>query len=256
MITLLDLDGIYLFGLLLGRASGFVLTAPFFGERLVPRVVKALLVGALALLMLPLVTQRPPTPEALSAMVLAAAGEILLGVAMGFVARLLFMAFEMAGHIVSFQMGFAMAAVVDPMQPQRQTLMARWLWMAGMTLFLTLGGHHHLLRALRHSLETLPPGVGGMGLDAVAALTRFSADALVAALQVAAPAVGILLLTSMALGILARTVPQMNVFIVGFPIKITAGIVGVLWSLPYLIEVARREIGTLVHRIALLTQAA
>ncbi|GJM43971.1 MAG: flagellar biosynthetic protein FliR [Gemmatimonadota bacterium] len=251
-----DLGQIYVFGLLLGRAGGLVSMAPFFGERLVPRKVKILLVAALAFLMVPLAEVHPTAPEALSTIVFALIGEISIGVAMGFLAQLLILAFNMAGEIISYQMGFAMAAFMDPTQPFRQTVMGRWMWMCAMALFLTLGGHHFLLRALRFSLQQLPPGQAFLSNADVSALTRFSADAFGTALQMAAPAVGVLLLTSMALGILARSVPQMNVFIVGFPLKITAGIVGLAWALPYLAEVARRDITELAHRLALLGAGA
>ena len=82
------------------------------------------------------------------------------------------------------------------------------------------------------------------------------AESLVAAMRIGAPVIGVLLLTTVGLGLLARTVPQMNVFIVGFPLKITAGIAGVAVMLPYLLEVARREVGALVHRLSDLVLAA
>jgi flagellar biosynthetic protein FliR len=85
---------------------------------------------------------------------------------------------------------------------------------------------------------------------------ELSAGAFSTALGIAAPAVGILLLTSMSLGILTRTVPQMNVFIVGFPLKITAGIVGVALTLPFLVDLARREIGELAQRLAAVAAGA
>ena len=247
MILFPDFEQIYLFGLLLGRAGGLVAMAPFFGERLVPRKLRILLVAALAFLMIPLVTNPPTMPADFGVVVTALIGEMAVGVAMGFLGRLLILAFSMAGEVISFQMGFAMAALVDPMQPHRQTVMGRWMWLTAMTLFLALGGHHVLLRALCLTLDTLPPGGGFLSDGSIAALARFTADTFVSGMQMAAPAVGILLLTSTALGILARSVPQMNVFIVGFPLKITAGILGLIWALPYLVDVARRDIAELVH---------
>jgi len=255
-VTLLpDLDRIWLFGLLLARAGGLVAMAPFLGERLVPRKVRILLVGMLALVMIPLVSAPPAAPSDLGGLVSAVAAELLVGVAMGFLARLLVLGFSMAGEVVSYQMGFALAALMDPMQPNRQTVMGRWMWLAAMTLFLGLGGHHVLLRALGFTLDTLPPGSTVVTDGLVALLARASADTFLRGMQIAAPTVGILLLTSTALGILARSVPQMNVFIVGFPLKIAAGILGVIWSLPYLVNVATRDMAELVQRLAVLTRS-
>ena len=104
--------------------------------------------------------------------------------------------------------------------------------------------------------ELLPPGTGLLGAEVVETIVKFSADSFSAAVTVAAPAIGVLLLTSLGLGFLARTVPQMNVFIVGFPIKITAGIVAIMLSLPFVLEVARRDVGDLVNRLATLVLAA
>jgi flagellar biosynthetic protein FliR len=248
VIPFFDLDRIFLLALLLARASGLVATAPFLGERSVPRKVKILFAVALAFLML---TFAPavPVPDSLVSLGLLVAAELSVGLVLGFAGRLLLMAFEMAGQVVAIQMGFGMAQVIDPVSGYRSTIVARWL-------FLGLSGHHVLLRALAGSLDVLPPGRGLLSPGVVEAMTRFTAQSLSTAMSVAAPAIGILLLTSMGLGILARTVPQMNVFIVGFPIKITAGIVAVAFSLPYLLEVARREVGVLVERLAQLVLAA
>jgi flagellar biosynthetic protein FliR len=252
--VLFDLERILLFGLLLARAGGMVATAPFLAGRMVPRTVKALFVGTLALVMVPL-SAGPAVPERLSSLVAMFAGELAIGLALGFAAQLFVLAFQIAGELVGYQMGFGMARVIDPRMNVDSTIMGRWFWLIGMTLFFTLGGPELLIRGVAGTLQLVPPGLAAPGGDMAAALLRFSADTFSAALGVAAPAVGILLLTSMALGILARTVPQMNVFIVGFPLKITAGIVGVALTIPFLAGIAHRELGTLARRLAALAGA-
>jgi flagellar biosynthesis protein FliR len=251
-----DFERIWLFALLLGRAGGLVAMAPFFGERLVPRKVRILLVAAFAFLMAPLATTLPAVPQGLGDLVTAMVGEIAVGVAMGFLGRLTLLSFSVAGEIISFQMGFAMAAMMDPMQPYRQTVMGRWMWLAAMTLFMAFGGHHILLRALAATVQTMPPGTAFLDSGIVAAMTRSCADTFNTGMRIGAPALGILLITSTALGILARSVPQMNVFIVGFPLKITAGILGLMWMLPHLVGAAQFDIAELVHRLSLFTRNA
>ncbi len=250
MNFVVDLDQVFLFALLLARASGLVVATPLLGERMVPRQIKVSFALFLALFMTTLSPSGPPVPENPIQLLILIVGELSVGLAAGFVTRLILMAFEMAGSVISIQMGFAMARIVDPMQPNQTTIVGRWMWMIGMTLFLGLNGHHHLLRAVAGSLDVLPPGRGVFGDAALVSLIDLGAATLSTAMAIAAPVVGLLLMTSMGLGILARTVPQMNVFIVGFPLKITAGIVGVILSLPYLLEIARREVAGLAEELA------
>jgi flagellar biosynthetic protein FliR len=255
MTILFDLERIFLLTLLVARAAGLVAVAPFLGERMVPVRVRALFAVALGFLMLSVAPPAPPVPESLVALVAATAAELSVGLAVGFVARLAVLAFEMAGHVVAIQMGLGIAAVFDPLQGHQANVLGRWMWILGMVLFLGLNGHHHLLRATAGTLDLLPPGQGLLSARAVEAIVDAGAESLASAMRIGAPAVGILLLTTVGLGLLARTVPQMNVFIVGFPIQITAGLVALLLSMPYLLDVARREVGALVHRLSALVAA-
>lgn len=256
MTALVDLERVFLFTLLMARATGIIVASPFFGERVVPNKVKILLVPTLALFMITFAPNRLPQPDSLARLAMILAAELSIGVAIGFLARLLLLAFEMAGHIVAIQIGFGLAQVFDPVQGHQQNLISRWYWMIGMTCFLAFGGHHHILRALAATLEVLPPGVGLTSPAVVEMLTRSTASCFASMLSLGAPVIGVLLLTSMGLGILARTVPQMNVFIVGFPIKIAAGVAAIMLSLPFLMEVARHEVAALAARLStLLAQA-
>jgi flagellar biosynthetic protein FliR len=253
--TYFDLERIFLLSLLVARAAGLVAVAPFLGERMVPVRVRALFAVILGFLMLTVAPAAPPVPESLLGLVLATLTELSVGLAVGYVARLAVLAFEMSGHVVAVQMGFGIASVFDPLQGHQANILGRWMWILGMVLFLGLNGHHHMLRAVAGTLDVLPPGAGLLSTAAVETIVDAGAECLVSAMRIGAPAVGVLLLTTVGLGLLARTVPQMNVFIVGFPIKITAGLVALLLSMPYLLEVARREVGALAHRLSALVQA-
>ena len=256
MTTLFDLDRVFLFTLLVARATGIVVASPFLGDRIVPTRVKVLLVPVLALFMITFAPTGAARTESLAHFVGAVAAELSIGFALGFVARLVLVAFEMAGHVIAIQIGFGLAQVFDPVQGHAQNLLSRWYWIIGMTCFLGFGGHHHLLRALAGTLEWIPPGAGFLSPEIVDTMARLSAQSLATMMAIAAPVIGVLLLTSMGLGILARTVPQMNVFIVGFPIKIAAGILGIVLSLPFVMEVARREMNALALRLSFLLNQA
>lgn len=249
---LVDSSRILLFVLLLARASGFIASCPFFGEAVVPAKVRALFAFALAALLSSVATPPVTVPNALVDLVPLVLGELVIGFTIGFLAKLFVLAFEMAGEIVGIQMGFGIAAVLDPLGGHRASLIGRFFWLAGTALFLTLGGHHLLLRGFSASLVACPPGTPFPSDAVVAALAKFSGEAIAATMRVAAPLVGILLLTTMGLGILARTVPQMNVFAVGFPVKIAVGIAGIALCLPFFAEVARGELTRLAGRLALL----
>ncbi len=251
-----DLERVVLFVLLLARATGLVVVAPFFGERIVPRKVKMNVILLLAILMTFVAPESPLVPENLVGLGLIMAAELSVGLAIGFVARLILLSFEMAGSIISVQMGFAMARIVDPMQSNPTTVMGRFMWLIGLTLFLGLNGHHILLRAVAGSLEILPVGTGLFGEPTLALLIDLAAASLTVGMSIAAPVIGVLLMTSAGLGILARTVPQMNVFIVGFPLKIAAGIIGLGLSLPYVLDIARREVAGLARQLTDLMLAA
>jgi flagellar biosynthetic protein FliR len=251
-----DLDRAFLFALLLARAGGLVVAAPLWGDRAVPRKVRVFFAGALALLMLALEPAAPARPESVPGLALLAGAELSVGLAMGFVARLVVLAFEMAGRIVAIQMGLGAAVLFDPGQARPSNVLGRWMWIVGMTFFLGLGGHHHLLRAVAGSLDTLPLGRGLLGDGVIHAIVGITGESLVSALQIAAPAIGVLLLTSLGLGLLARTVPTMNVFMVGLPLKIAAGLITIALTLPYALAVARSEVGNLVDRLATLVVAA
>ena len=256
MTELLQPQSVLLFTLLVARASGLIVAAPFLGERIVPRKVKILFAIALAFLMYSTDPVAPEVPAGLPGLVFLAGAELTVGLVIGFLTRLLLLAFEMAGQVVAIQMGLAVAQVFDPINSTRQNILGRWMWLVGMACFLGMGGHHFLLRALAGSLDILPVGQGLLNHATVELMVRSSGESLATALSIAAPAIGVLLLTSLGLGILARTVPQINVFIVGFPVKIAAGIAAIIASLPYVLEVARREVAMLAGRLATLFAAA
>ena len=253
---ILQADTALLFALLLARCGGLVAIAPLFGDALVPRPVRALFTGVLAVALLPLVPAPVAAPAGLPGLVTMATVEVAIGVAMGFLGRLVLLVFEMAGEMIAVQMGLSIASLIDPLQPVRTTVLARWYWIVGATLFLMLDGHHHLLRALATSLEIAPPGHSLAFGSVAAGLSTFTAETFGRALAVASPAIGILLATTLGLGILARTVPQMNVFLVGFPVQIAAGMLAIIAAVPFLLEVARHEMLDLATRLATLVAAA
>lgn len=160
--------------------------------------------------------------------------ETLIGLMMGFFVMLFISALQVAGQFIDVQMGFGLANVVDPQTGTQVPIMGFFKYYLGMLIFLSLDIHHYIIHAYVDSFQQIPIGnlyLSGSGRFAEFAVTAFS-GMFVLALKIAAPVVFCLLLTTVALGITARTVPQMNVFVVGMPLKIALGFLVTYLSLP------------------------
>jgi flagellar biosynthetic protein FliR len=173
-------------------------------------------------------------------------GEILIGIIIGFTARLIFAAVQLAGQLVGFQMGFGIVNVMDPQTSTQVAIIAQFQNIITLLVFLALDAHYWFILSIAKSFELIPP-LGFCFTDSLMeAIVRLSCDMFVVAAKLASPIIAALLFTSVALGLIARTVPQMNIFIVGFPLKIAIGLLGVGFSLPLLSYMLRnifREMG-------------
>jgi len=229
------------FALLLPRIGGIMLVAPVFGGRYLPYL-KVGITAALALVLVPVVAA-PEIPAQPLAAVGMIAGEFVLGVAIGYVCQLFFVAVQVAGQLIDWEMGFGIVNVVDPLYGTQVPLVGNFLYMLAVLTFLVLDGHHILIRALLRSYELLPPGwsCGGLFESGFADfLTRTFGYMFLTAAEISVPVLGVLFLTSVALGVVARTVPQMNVFVIGLPVKIIVGTVILVVMMPMYGYVVRR----------------
>ncbi|MCA9734909.1 MAG: flagellar type III secretion system protein FliR [Deferribacteres bacterium] len=182
--------------------------------------------------------------------------EVLTGIILGFATEFIFHAVRFAGQIISFLMGFSMVVTFDPEMSQEISIISRLKAITAITLFLIIDGHFLLLEALAHSFSVIP--LIGMHIsgDLLPYIVRLSADVFVIALQISGPILVMLLLTNVGLGILARTVPQMNVFIVGFPLTISVGFFALVFTYPTfsnyfrgLVMSLQTTLGTLLHAL-------
>lgn len=226
------------FGLMLVRVSVVLLTAPVLGNARIPGQVKAAL--ALGLTLLLYLAARPaalPEPGNILALASAVGGEIFAGLIIGYTAYLLFTGIQMAGQIIDIQIGFGLVNVIDPAGGQQVSILGQFYYLLAMLFFLAVDGHHALLKALGDSFGLLPPGgVGWLDQAAQAGplLSGFFTKLFVIAFQVAAPSVAVLFLTNLSMGLLSRTLPQMNVFIVGLPLNVVVGLLVTVASLKLL----------------------
>jgi flagellar biosynthetic protein FliR len=208
--------------------------SPFFGHRSIPTLIKIGLIGIIAFILVPII---PTTDLNLDGNLFSifgiAAKEILCGLLIGFMATVLFIAVQLAGQIIGFQIGFAVMEVYDPSVSQSISIIGQFQYMIAMLIFLAVDGHHLLINAVVQSFTIVPLGqISFTGLSAEIA-TKICIDVFAIAVKLGAPVIVTLFLTDVALGIIARTVPQMNVFIVAFPLKIGAGLLILAASLPF-----------------------
>ncbi len=221
-----------IFLLVFVRIIGVIAVSPFFGHRVIISQTK---VGFGLLLSVVLFSSMPvqidPEPNLLPFVILGVK-ELILGMLFGYTARLVFFAVQFAGELIGIDIGFGVVNIIDPMSAEQVSVIGTFKNLIAIVTFLVIDGHHVLLNALTRSFEMLP--LGGIHLTAGLgeSIIDMTAEVFVMAVQMAAPVITSLFLTSLALGIVARTVPQMNVFIVGFPLKIGIGVAMLMLSLP------------------------
>ena len=210
-------------------------TAPFFDSRNIPVQVKVWLSLAISFVLFPVLKLgEVPFETKMVAFVLGVLGEICLGLIIGLSAKLIFAGVQLAGQMAGIQMGLGMARVLDPIAGAQVSLIAQLKNLLAMLVFLASNAHHLFLQALAESFRLVPPFHFHFTNSLMDQLVRLSSNMFVVSIKVGAPLIAVLLITSASLGLIARTVPQMHVFIVAMPLKIMVGFLMFLLSLPYL----------------------
>lgn len=237
MITLTTIQlNAWIAGLLwpLSRVLGLLAAAPLFGNTSVPMPVKVSLGVLVTLIIAPTVPPMPALDPTSWAGLVIVAQEMIVGLAMGFAMRLVFAAIEFAGEVASLTMGLGFATFFDPSTHARTSGISQFLALVATMAFLAVNAHLALLAALSESFVSLPiaasPISGGGPLE----LARWGARVFSAGLQLSLPIVAALLITNVALGILTRAAPQLNLFGIGFPITLGVGFLSISLAMPYL----------------------
>ncbi|QNA90080.1 flagellar biosynthetic protein FliR [Massilia sp. Dwa41.01b] len=237
MLTLTSLEiNAWIAGLIwpLTRILGLIAAAPLFGHASVPNQVKLILGVLLALIIAPNVPAVPALDPMSYAGLLILVQEMMVGLSMGFAMRLVFAAIEYAGELASSAMGFSFASFFDPSTQGRSAAVSQFLSMVATMSFLAVNAHLVLLAALSESFVSLPISGTPLSLAAPLELARWGARVFSAGLQLALPIIAALLITNVALGILTRAAPQLNLFGIGFPITLGVGMLTISVALPYL----------------------
>ncbi|MFH1009839.1 MAG: flagellar biosynthetic protein FliR [bacterium] len=218
---LVDIQDIERFVLILIRVTAALAVMPIFGQQGLPNVLKIGLGFLIAHLLSGVVSLSVPAPSGATIEIfLLAVKETVCGLLIGYATQAVFYAVDFGGAILGYQTGFSIVASIDPMTQNQNAVLQRIQYISAMLIFLTIDGHHLFLSGLARSFETIP--LGGIHLDSslLAWTVGIAAGISEAAIMLAAPIMVALLLTDIGLGVLARVAPQMNIFVVGFPLKV------------------------------------
>jgi flagellar biosynthetic protein FliR len=235
MTTLsIPLAQLQLFLIVVARVAAIIASIPVFGGRNIPVLLKAGLVLAISMLIFPQLSleQNPFLKDAISFSV-GLAGEVMLGVAIGLMVQMIFAGVQLAGQLAGYQMGLAIANVIDPDSSDQIPLISQFYQVFAILIFVTVNAHYWCLGAMMESFRLVPPFGFHLDNSLIEQLVRLGGDVFTIGVKVGAPVIVVLLLTSVSFGLIARTVPQMNVFIVAIPLKIAVGLLFVFFSLPY-----------------------
>ena len=214
------------------RLSGLMLFAPFFGSDAMPARVKAGLVLALSFVLYPMVAPRFPV-FSLAQWPLLVFGELLVGASIGIATSLVFDAVQMAGQVLSVQMGYSLISILDPQTQAESTVMATFHQALAMLIFLRLDVHLWILRAIGDSFTYLPPGSAHLSPAFVRTALGAGAAVFSIGLQLAAPVLSATFLADLVLGLLGKASPQLPVMLLGPAIKSMLGILVLIGTLKY-----------------------
>lgn len=225
-----------LFLFILVRMFGMMAIAPFFSSLAIPFKVKALLSFFISIVLFPMVAKLGIQPAAETVpYVLELVGQVMVGVIIGFLVGIFFSAFQFAGQLFSVQMGLSISEVFDPQHEIQLPVLGQMLSLFGALLFVSVGAHHQLIAATFGSFKSLPFLVVA---DNAARVAEGAGAAFIkmfgAAIKIALPMIATALLISVTLGILAKTAPQLNVLMLGFPIQIGVGFIILMVVTPML----------------------
>jgi len=230
----------FAFMLILFRMAALFSFAPVFSSPSLPAVVKASIILSFSICLASsgVVAPIPPT---FGMLFLAIAREILIGLLLGFAANLIFTAVQLGGQVIGMDMGLGIVSVMDPQFEAQVSIISQFQVMAAILIFLAVGGHLKLIEVFASNLNALPPGRIVLSGEVIESLVYLTSEIFTVGLKLAAPIVATLFAANVILGVFARSVPQMNMLILGFPLKIFTGFMLLGLSLPYVSTVLIRQ---------------
>lgn len=215
------------------RASGLMMTAPIFQSRNIPPQVRVVLAFGLALVVAPFVVGAGDFHRFTFGMVVfTLLQEVLIGLIMGYMVYLPFYAIQIAGHFFDVPMGFGIVNILDPTTGAQMPLLGQLNFIVASLIFLAIDGHHVVITSFIQSYRVVKPGMLLFKKETVGVFVMAFSNMFYLGFKIGIPIMGTIFLVDVAMGIIAKLIPQVNVFIIGFPIKILLGLIMLIFFIP------------------------
>lgn len=228
---------IIFFSLVLIRMSSFVVSWPVFGVETISPHIKVLFATVLTMVIYPTLKWTPYQVEAVnSGLVLLVLREAFIGLAMGYLARMFFFAFRIAGEMVSQAMGLSAASVFNPSMGGQTSSVEQFYTSLATLFYLAVNGHHYLITGLVRSFQWAPAAVLSLNVSQFTGVAQMTQEIIEIGLRFSAPVVISILVINLVLGVVGKTVPQLNVLVTSFPINIMVGFFLLIITMPMLFD--------------------
>ena len=248
-LQLIPIDQFQDFLVVTARIAGFIGAIPVISGAQTPVRVKTGLVVMISLVLFPVMGEGLPDVSFVPLpFLLLIINEVLLGTLIGLIARLIFTSIEFGATVIGYQMGFAAANIFDPQGERQVALVSQFQNVFAILIFLAINGHHHFIRTAVRSYELLPPGKLQISGEAVPYLMQLASHMFTLGVLFSAPVLAVLLFSGLILGILARVFPQLNVFLLSFPLNIGIAFIVISLTLDLSFILLRREFDSLPER--------
>lgn len=226
-------NGFDAFLLVFVRMTSLFVIAPIFGRKNIPVYLK---IGFSLMLSFILIgTVNVPKIDYMNSIygfALVVFKEFIVGITLGYVSYMIFTAIYLAGQIIDMQVGFGIINVIDPVSNIQVPVTSNFYFIFSMLVFLTINGHHMLIKALFNSYKLVPAGGAVFSADLMNDIIKLFGDTFSIAFRICAPILAAILITDVALGVILKAMPQMNVFVIGMPLKIFIGIYIMIITIP------------------------
>lgn len=230
-----------LFLVLFARITALIIIAPVFGHQSIPVQAKVALGAFLSFVLYPMVSHTTPHIDVqLLAFFVLIIQEVLVGLLLGFAVGMLFAGIMYAGEIISFSIGLSIANIFDPEGSQQTPVIGEFLYLLVVLIFIHLNGHHFVLEALQLTYAAVPIGTFVFSQPLADKVIAFGSLMFIVAVKFAAPLMVASFLTNVGLSILARVMPQMNIFVVSFPLSIGVGLIVLMSTAPFMVFVFKK----------------
>lgn len=253
------IDNFQILLLIFIRFLGLFVVAPFFSSFLIPIRYKILFSIFFTVIVYPVLTEfKPVIPDHLINYGLMLITQLLIGLVLGFIVTIIFTAFQLAAQFYHFQMGFGINQVFDPLSRIQVPILSQLQYLLAILVFVSIGGHHMLIRALYESYKIIPvldftnPSTMQFFSNN---LSKIFSSMFVLALKISFPLISTMFLVSLTLGLLAKASPQMNILMLGFPIQIGIGIISLIIVMPFFIEMIGHTIDLIYDDLIRFLQA-